>query len=84
MHLDIVELFGGEGVVTSMGINLSLRGGINFDIITGFDFMNKADVTCLWAYLSRHKPKCMAMAPPCTAFCQWSQRNRLHAASRLT
>ena len=84
VHLDIVELFGGEGGTTKMGIKLSLRGGINFDITTGFDLMNKADVTFLWAYLSWQTPKCVAMAPPCTAFCQWSQRNRLHGASRPT
>ena len=84
VHLDIVELFGGEGGITKIDIRLSLRGGINFDIITGFDLMNKADVTFLWAYLSRQKPKCVAMFQPCTAFCKWSQRNRVHAASTLT
>ena len=36
-----------------MGCKLSLCGGINFDIITGFDLMSKADVTLLWEYLSR-------------------------------
>ena len=63
-HLDIVELFGGEGGTTRMGIKLSLRGGINFDIITGFDLMNKADVTFLWEYLHKKKPRCVVMAPP--------------------
>ena len=47
-HLDIVEIFGGEGGTTKMGLKLSLRGGINFDIITGFDLMNNADVIFLW------------------------------------
>ena len=65
-----------------MGLKLSLRGGINFDIITGFDCMNKAEVIFLWEYLHKRKPRCVVMAPPCTAFCQWSQRNRLNAASR--
>ena len=65
-----------------MGLKLSLRGGINFDIITGFDLMNKAGVTFLWEYLHKKKPRCVVMAPPCTALCQWSQRSRLNAASR--
>ena len=55
-----------------MGLKLSLRGGINFDIITRFDLMSKADVTFLWEYLHKKKPRCVVMAPPCTAFCQWS------------
>ena len=63
-----------------MGLKLSLRGGINFDIIIGFDLMDKADVALLWEYLYKKKPRCVVMAPPCTAFCQGSQRNRLHAA----
>ena len=63
-YMDIVELFGGEGLTTRMGLKLSLRGGINFDVITGFDLMNKADVTFLWEYLSKQKPRCVVMAPP--------------------
>ena len=43
-YRDIVELFGGEGLTTKMGLKLSLRGGINFDVTTGFDLMSKADV----------------------------------------
>ena len=51
-HLDIEEIFGGEGGTTKMGFKLSLRGGINFDCITGFDLIHKADVIFLVGILA--------------------------------
>ena len=73
-HLGIVELFGGDGHTTTAGVNMSLRGDINFDVTDGSDLMNRSDVNLLWDYLGKNKPRCVVMAPPCTVVCQWSQR----------
>eukprot|EP00959_Pyramimonas_sp_CCMP1952_P105700 2210334-Pyramimonas_sp.AAC.1 len=46
--VDIMEIYGGEAGTTRSSVRLGLRGGRNFDIVTGCDLALKEDARQLW------------------------------------
>ena len=74
---DVMELFGGEGKVVKLSIRRHLKGGRNLDLTTGVDLLDPLQVTALWRYLRKHRPRIVVCGPPCTSFGAWSRINRL-------
>ena len=66
--VDIAEICGGEGRSSVMAVRRRLRAGRNFDIITGTDLRDPAEVTALWRYLRAARQFVVVMAPICQPF----------------
>ena len=75
---DICELFGGSAGTTKICIRRKLKAGLNFDITSGINLMDKAQISALWAYLEKHRPRVILAGPPCTGFGPWSRFNQVH------
>ena len=76
---DYVELFGGNGGCTKIAIRRGLKGGKNYDLACGIDLSKTSEVKAFFAYLFEFKPYVVIMSPPCTAFGNWSNYNRINA-----
>ena len=77
--IDVMEMFGGPNSnVIRLGIRRhQLHGGRNFDLATGVDLLDSAEIGNLWRYIKVHQPKIVVCGPPCTSFGPWSHINRL-------
>ena len=78
-QLDVVEICGGVGGVLQLAIRKQMKAGINFDLRTGIDLNKQSEIDKLWAYLTRHRPRVIVGAPPCTAFGSWAKLNKQRA-----
>ena len=81
-HVDVIQLFGGEGGVLKIAIRRNLVTGQNFDIVTGFDLRNRDHEKALYEYIELCKPMVVIASPPCTAFGKLSQINRVNNYER--
>jgi hypothetical protein len=77
-HIHMMEVFGGWGGCTRLAIRKKLRTGQNYDLTTGINLLDKAEVRKLHYYVDQYKPDVIVLAPPCTAFGRWSMYNRVH------
>ena len=76
--VDIVELFGGDGLTSRiLAKRFHFRSGQNFEALAGFDMSNPSDIACLWQYIKQHRPYVVVMAPPCGGFGPWTRLNRI-------
>ena len=75
---DVVEICGGEGGVIKVAVSRKLAVGHNFDIRCGIDLTKEEERHKLMKYIDIHKPLCIVMSPPCTAFANWSRFNKVH------
>ena len=75
--IDIVEIFGGSGGVTKIAIRRKSKSGGNFDLVTGADLTNPSEVEKLLKLIIQLRPWAVILAPPCTAFANWSRLNRI-------
>ena len=72
-----MEICGGAGGVTKIGIRRRLKTGHNFDLVTGGDLTKKENVLQLMKYVRTYKPLVVVMAPPCTAMGGWAHLNKV-------
>ena len=75
--MDVMEICGGAGGVSKIGIRRRLKTGHNFDLVTGGDLTKKENVLKLMEYVRIHKPMVVVMAPPCTAMGGWAHLNKV-------
>ena len=75
--LDVMEVCGGQGLVTKIAVRRRARAGRNFDIVTGTDLNEPAEIRALWAHIREHKPFLIILTPPCSAHGRWAQLNRV-------
>ena len=76
---DFIEVFGGDGGCTRLGLRRKLRCGKNFDLSCNIDLSQRSEEEALWRYIKAFKPMVIIMSPPCTAFGAWSAYNKVHA-----
>ena len=64
--IDCIELFGGSGTtILILAKHHNMTTGLNFEMLCGVDLQQAPDVTYLFAYIERNKPKVAILAPPC-------------------
>ena len=66
--VEIVELFGGEGLTSQMCVRRRLRAGHNFELITGVDLSDPSAQLKVLGYIRVAKPLVVVMAPVCTPY----------------
>ena len=76
-YVDVVELCGGAGRPLEIAIRRRMRAGRNFDLTTGVDLSQPAEVAAYWRYLRKSRPRVIVMAPPCTPFGPWAHFNKI-------
>eukprot|EP00973_Karenia_brevis_P016672 2282973-Karenia_brevis.AAC.1 len=72
-----MEICGGVGGVSKLAVRRHLCAGTNFDLRHGVNLLDPSPKRSLWKYICDHKPLIIIMAPPCTAFANWSRLNRV-------
>ena len=78
LHVDMIELCGGEGRVAYIVARRHGRSiGPNFDIVAEFDLLRPADVDFFWYYMQSAKPFLAVMSSPCTGLAGWQSLNKV-------
>ena len=78
MRVHIIEIFGGLGKTSHFCARLfGLTSGHNFDLVTGYDLLNKDDVDLLLHYVGCKMPLVACVSPPCDALGPISRLNRV-------
>mgnify|MGYP000158354039 CR=1 FL=1 len=76
-YVDVVELCGGAGRTLQIAIRRRMKAGRSFDLTTGVDLSQPAEVSAYWRYLRDSRPRVIVMAPPCTPFGPWAHFNKV-------
>ena len=66
--LDLVELCGGEGRVSTIAVRRLLHVGENFDLVTHWDLNNPYDQELIVKYFKKYRPLVAIMGPTCKPF----------------
>ena len=74
---DIAEICGGESRVSTICMRRHLKIGGNFDLVTQCDLNSPEGQAQLWAYLQKHKPLVVVMAPTCKPFGPRARLNKV-------
>ena len=73
--IDIVELCGGAGRVSRVGIRRRLKVGKNFDLVFHCDLNKTSEQRMVEHYYDTIKPLVSVSAPTCTPFGSWAHYN---------
>ena len=66
--VDVVELCGGEGRVSTIAVRRRCSTGENFDLITNWDLNDANQQRMVLMYLRVHRPLVVVMSPTCRPF----------------
>ena len=66
--LDLIEICGGEARPTSIALRKGLRGGDNFDLVTGCDLNDEHNQSLVLSYIRQSRPAVILMGPTCCPF----------------
>ncbi len=76
--IDVCELCGGEGRVTTIAIKRHCHTGENFDLVTGWDLNDPHQQQGVERYFHKHKPLVVFMGPMCRPFGRLANYNYWH------
>ena len=76
---DLCEIFGGDSGTTRVCLRRGMNVGPGFDITTGIDLTNDAEIAHLWRYVIKFRPRVILAGPPCTSFGPWARLNKHRA-----
>ena len=76
--LDLVELCGGEGRVSTIAIRRHLKVGENFDLVTYWDLNDPKDQARVVRYFKKYRPLVAIMGPTCKPFGKLARYNYVH------
>ena len=66
--VEIVELFGGEGLTSRLCVRRKLKAGHNFELLTGVDLSDSKTQSRVLGYLRAARPLVVVMAPVCSPY----------------
>ena len=76
--VDLVEICGGEGRVSTLAVRRHCQVGENFDLVTNWDLNDPLQQKRVLAYFARHKPLVAIMGPTCKPFGRLANYNYWH------
>jgi hypothetical protein len=74
MNVDFAEIFSPPRIVPYI-VQRGGRASMSFDLMTGCDLEQNAEVAKVFGYLRLHRPRCVMLSPPCTVFSTMQNMN---------
>lgn len=75
VHMDIIEVFGGEAGAAKVRIRRGIVTCKNFDLVVGCDLADLVQQEAVLKYIRVRRPMLIILGSPCSAFASWSRLN---------